>query len=80
MNEQYKNYKRIALVGHSEEDLATYRERAMRVADYANRWNMTYHEISGSDGYVRKLIEVAADLSKADHTFQVILPGKKIEA
>jgi hypothetical protein len=80
MNEQYKNYNRIAFVGHSEEDLAEYRERAMQVADYAKRWNMTYHEISGSDAYVRKLIEAATDLSKADHTFQVVPPGEKIEA
>jgi len=78
MDQQYKNYKRIALVGHSAEDLATYRERAMRVADYAKRWGMTYHEISGSDAYVRKLIEVALGLSQADETFWVISPGGKI--
>jgi hypothetical protein len=79
MNEQYKNYKRIALVGHSEEDLATYRERAMRVADYCKQWGMTYHEISGSDNYVRRLINVATDLSKADGSFWVVRPGEKIE-
>jgi len=77
MNEQYKNYKRIALVGHSEEDLATYRERAMRVADYAKRWGMTYHEISGSDAYVRKLIEAALDNSKVDNSFSLILPNQR---
>ncbi len=79
MNEQYKNYRRIALVGHSEEDLAEYRERALRVADYCKRWGMTYHEISGSDVYVRRLVEVALDLSKADETFWVIPPGEKLE-
>jgi hypothetical protein len=79
MNEQYKNYKRIALVGHSEEDLAEYRTRAMQVADYCGRWGMTYHEISGSDSYVRRLIEVSTDLSRADGAFLIIPPGKKIE-
>lgn len=79
MDQQYRNYKRIALVGHSDEDLAAYRERAMQVAEYAKRWNMTYHEISGSDGYIRRLMKVATDLSKADHAFQVILPGEKIK-
>jgi hypothetical protein len=79
MNEQYKNYKRIALVGHSKEDLAEYRERAMQVADYCGRWGMTYHEISGSDSYVRRLVAVATDLSQADDAFLVISPGGKIE-
>jgi hypothetical protein len=79
MDQQYKNYKRIALVGHSEDDLAAYRERAMQVAEYAKRWGMNYHEISGSDAYVRKLVEVATDLSKADDSFWIVPPGKKIE-
>jgi len=77
MNEQYKNYKRIALVGHSDEDLSAYRERAMLVAEYAKRWGMTYHEISGSDAYVRKLIEVALDNSKVDNSFSLILPNQR---
>ncbi len=79
MDQQYKNYKRIALVGHSDEDLSAYRERAMQVAEYAKRWGMTYHEISGSDAYIRKLVEVATDLTKADDTFWTIPPGAKIE-
>jgi hypothetical protein len=75
MNEQYKNYKRIALVGHSDEDLSAYRERAMQVAEYAKRWGMTYHEISGSDGYIRRLVEVATDLSKVNDAFLLIPPN-----
>jgi hypothetical protein len=79
MDQQYQNYKRIALVGHSKEDLAIYRERALQVAQYAKRWNMTYSEISGSDGYIRRLLEAAVDLSKAGQDFWVIPPGGKIE-
>jgi hypothetical protein len=79
MDTQYKNYTRLALVGHSEEDLAAYRERALHVADYCKRWNMTYHELRGSDDYVRRLVEAALDLSKVDGAFRVILPGGKIE-
>jgi hypothetical protein len=80
MDTQYKNYTRLALVGHSEEDLSTYRERALRVAEYCQRWNMSYHEILGSDSYIRRLIEVALDLSKADDAFRVVPPGEKIES
>jgi len=79
MDQQYRNYKRIALVGHSEEDLAEYRKRAMQVADYCNRWGMSYHEINGSDAYIRRLVEVATDLSKADDAFGVVPPGEKID-
>jgi len=51
----------------------------MEVAEYAKRWNMTYDEISGSDGYVRRLLEVAVDLSRAENDFWVIPPGGIIE-
>jgi hypothetical protein len=78
MDQQYKNYTRLALVGHSEEDLTAYRERAMQVAEYCRRWNMSYHEIRGSDDYVRRLVEVAMDLSKADGRFRVVRPGGRI--
>jgi hypothetical protein len=40
---------------------------------------MTYHEMRGSDDYVRRLVEVAQDLSKADDAFRVVPPGGKIE-
>lgn len=80
MDTQYKNYTRLALVGHSDEDLSAYRLRALRVADYCKRWNMTYHELRGSDDYIRRLVEVALDLSKVDDAFRVVLPGGKIEA
>ncbi|MCA1899765.1 MAG: DUF1638 domain-containing protein [Chloroflexi bacterium] len=79
MNEQYKNYKRLALVGHSEEDLAEYRERAMRVAEYCKQWGMAYREIRGSERYVKRLVEAATDLSQADGAFLVVPPGGKIE-
>lgn len=79
MREQYKNYKRLALVGHSEEDLAQYRERALRVAEYCQRWGMTYSEILGSDNYVRRLAEAAMDPQKAGGSFLVVPPGGKIE-
>jgi hypothetical protein len=40
---------------------------------------MSYHEIRGSDDYVRRLVEVALDLSKADGAFRVVPPGGRIE-
>ena len=79
MDAQYKNYKRLALIGHSEDDLQTYRERATQVADFCARWEMTYHEILGSDRYVERLVEVALDSSKVDEAFRLVAPGMAIE-
>jgi hypothetical protein len=44
------------------------------VARYCERWGMRYEEILGSDGYIRRLIEVAQDLNKADEDFVVVPP------
>lgn len=78
MDQQYRNYKRIVLVGHSPEDLQTYRDQAMQVAEYCKRWGMSYHEINGSDNYIRRLVEVAVDLSKIDDAFRLFQPGSEI--
>lgn len=79
MDAQYKNYRRLALIGHSEDDLRTYRDRAMQVADFCGRWGMSYQEIRGSDGYVKRLVEAALDPTKIDAAFRLITPGNIIE-
>lgn len=75
MDTQYQHYERLVLVTHNEEDLETYRPQAQEVAAYCERWGMRYEEIVGSDAYVRRLVEVAAALDKADDTFVVVPPG-----
>jgi hypothetical protein len=79
MDQQYRHYNRIALVGHSEEDLLTYRERAVQVAEYCKRWGMNYEEISGSAHYIQRLVQVATDPSMLDDTFRLIPPGGDID-
>jgi len=79
MDQQYRNYKRLVLVAHSQEDLDQYRPVALEVARFCERWNMRYEEILGSDHYVRRLVEIAGDLSKADGEFLVIPPGGVIQ-
>lgn len=78
MDQQYRHYKRLTLVAHHQADLDEFRPQAQKVADYCGRWGMTYHEILGSDVYVRRLVEIAADLSKADDDFLVIPPGGEL--
>jgi hypothetical protein len=79
MDMQYQNYKRLVLVAHSEQDLEKYRPRALEVAEYCQRWGMEYSEILGSDLFVRRLIEVAGDLSSADNEFVVVAPGGELK-
>lgn len=78
MDEQYQHYERLVLVAHSQADMEKYRPQAKEVARYCERWGMRYEEILGSDDYVRRLVEVAAALDKADGDFLVIPPGGEI--
>jgi hypothetical protein len=75
MDTQYQNYKRLAFIAHQEADLFNYRPSAKEVAAYCERWGMVYEEILGTDHYVRRLVEVAANLDQLDSEFLVVPPG-----
>jgi hypothetical protein len=78
MDQQYQHYERLVLVAHSQADLDAYRAPAQEVARFCQRWDMRYEEILGSDTYVRRLIELAANPDQADSEFLVIPPGGQI--
>jgi hypothetical protein len=78
MDQQYQHYERLVLVTHNDADMEKYRSQAQKVARYCERWGMRYQEILGSDDYVRRLVEVASALDRADGDFLVIPPGGEI--
>jgi hypothetical protein len=78
MDQQYRNYRRVALVAHSQQDLEEYRTQAQEVARFCQRWDMSYEEILGSDNYVRLLIEVMLDPTKVNEDFVLIPPGGEV--
>jgi hypothetical protein len=84
LDQQYRNYSRIALVASTPEELALYREQAQEVARFCERWGMCYEEVLGSDDYVRRLIEAARALRNGairpdvGPDFLVIPPGGQI--
>ena len=85
LDQQYSNYERIALVASNSEELVAYREQAQEVARFCERWNMRYEEITGSDDYVRRLIDTAIGLRDGTlmpdsvyPDFLVITPGQEI--
>jgi hypothetical protein len=86
LDQQYRNYTRIALVTSSPEEMAVYRPQAQEVAQFCERWGMRYEEILGSDDFIRRLIETAMTLSRdsSDTTdtgpdFLLIPPGGEIK-
>jgi len=79
MDQQYMNYTRLVFVAHTQEELETYRPRALEVAEYCKRWGMEYEEIRGSDAYIRNLVKAVSTLSESDDQFLVIPPGESIE-
>lgn len=78
MDQQYQHYKRLVFVAHSEADLEEYRAEALEVAEFCKRWDMVYEERLGSEGYVKRLVEVAKVLDKAGDDFIVIPPGGEL--
>jgi hypothetical protein len=78
MDQQYQHYERLMLVAHTQADLEAYRPQAQEVARFCQRWGMRYEEMLGSDRYVQRMVQVAAELEQADGDFLVIRPGDEI--
>jgi hypothetical protein len=85
MDQQYRNYERLVLVAHSQADLETYRPQALEVARFCQRWGMRYEEMLGSDGYVRRLVDLAGllaadgvEATAVDKDFLLVPPGGEI--
>ena len=75
----YRHYNRLCLVAHSEEDLASQRERAHKVAAFCKeRWGMEYSERVGSDRLIAKLMDAPRHLDLLGDEFVVVPPGGKV--
>ena len=79
MDTQYHNYKRIAFIAHEQKDLERYRKVAKEVAQYCERWGMSYQEMLGSDQYIRRLAELALSPDRNDYDFIIISPGGELK-
>lgn len=84
LDQQYRNYQRLALVASNQVELEHYRPQALEVARFCERWGYRYQEIIGSDDYVRRLIDLASacatDSSACDggQDFLIVPPGGQI--
>lgn len=78
MDQYYSHYQRLAFVAHETSDIEKYREQALKVAYFCERWGMKYAELVGSDDYVQRLAQVAIDLNQIDNEFILISPGGEV--
>jgi hypothetical protein len=84
MDTQYHHYRRLLMVANNQDELETYRSKALEVADFCARWGMRYEEMLGSDEYLQRLTELAVVLKRAgalpseeteQEDFLIIPPG-----
>ena len=78
IDQLYHNYKRLVLVAHSQQDLEEYRDRALEVARFCERWGVRYEEIRGSTDYFERLIGAASNPAEAEEDFIVVPPGGEL--
>lgn len=78
MNAMYQNYERLVFVAHDQDDFKKYRSQVKEIARFCERFGMRYEEILGSDGYFRRLLEMASRFDEADEDFLLIPPGGEI--
>jgi len=78
---KYHHYRKLCMVGLSQQELDECRPLSKRVADFcAQRWNMQYEEVIGSTSLLEALILAPGRLEEAGPEFVVVPPGGEIEA
>jgi hypothetical protein len=77
---KYKNYRKICLVGFSQEELDAYRDQARAVAEFMDKrfGNVVFEETLGSTALIETLVQTGARPEGADDEFVVVGPGGEI--
>jgi len=75
MEQQYRHYQKLLFVAHDQEDLDTYRPRALEVATYCERFGMVYEEYLGSKDFIQKIADILEFQRDFPPEFVVVPPG-----
>lgn len=77
---KYKHYKKICLVGFSQQELDDYRAQASAVAEFMDGrfGGVVYEETLGSTSLIETLVQMGATPGDADEEFVVVKPGGEI--
>jgi len=78
MDAQYQHYRRLAYIAQSRDELERYRSQAQAVARFCERWDMYYEEITGSNRYFQRMVEMIVNPHAEDDEFVVVPPGGRI--
>jgi len=77
---KYRHYRKLTMVGFSQQELDECRPLALRVAEFcAKRWNMEYEEIIGSTALIETLLKMPGQLDSSNAEFVVLKPGEEIQ-
>jgi hypothetical protein len=78
---KYKHYRKLCLVGFSQEELDSCREDAMKVANFCReRFGMEYEETIGTTQLADALMGLSAAQENPGDEFVVVGPGGEITA
>lgn len=76
---KYKHYRKLCMVGFSQEELDDCRADAMKVADFCKlRFGMEYEETIGTTELIEALIKMPDRIDRHDDDFVVVPPGGEI--
>ncbi len=76
---KYKHYRKLCMVGFSQEELDGCRADAMKVADFCKqRFGMDYEETIGTTELIEALVRMPERLDSGDPEFVVVPPGGEI--
>ncbi len=76
---KYKHYRKLCMVGFSQEELDSCRPAAMKVADFCReRFGMEYEETIGTTDLIEALVKMPARIAEGNDEFVIVPPGGEI--
>ncbi len=79
MDMQYSNYKRLALVAHSHQDLDYYQDKAQDVINFCKRWDMRFEKILGKESFFKEMVTVLFSEDGVTENFIMVQPGDTLK-
>lgn len=76
---KYRHYRRLCMVGFSQEELDSCRPAAMKVAEFCRqRFNMEYEETIGTTELIEALVQMPERIDAHDEEFVIVPPGGEV--
>jgi hypothetical protein len=75
MDQQFRNYKRLAYVSSPGEDMKYVVNQVNEIADFCSQWGMRYERIRGSNEYIHQFLKLGTNFSNLNGNFILVAPG-----